>query len=151
VTINKSERLYLLLPIGTTLVVSTLALLLIPGVATITCEFLFGVTLIGIVLFRKVFRYVNERRHRSTEQSVAGKRSLDRSDVLLLLAFAAVYTAFSGMLVSAGWSVNAVRSCAFALLMIAVLIKPRIAAWRPDKIGRDDGAQSRAASDARSV
>jgi membrane protein implicated in regulation of membrane protease activity len=147
---NKLERLYLF-PIGTTLVVSTLALLLFPGVATIACEFFTGLTLIGIVLFRKVFRYVNERRDRSTEQSVAGKRSLDRSDVLLLLAFAAVYAAFSGMLVSAGWSINAVRSCGFLLLMIAVLIKPRLAAWRRDKIGQDDRPQSQSAIDARSI
>jgi hypothetical protein len=151
VTTNKSERLHLLFPIGTTLVVSTLALLLIPGVATIACEFLLGITLIGIVLFRKVFRYVRERRGRSTEQSVAGKRSLDRSDVLLLLAFAAVYAAFSGVLVSAGWSISAVRSGAFLLLMIAVLIKPRLAVWRADKIGQGDRTQSRAASGARSI
>lgn len=147
---NKLEWLYLF-PIGTTLVVSTLALLLLPGVATIACEFFTGLTLIGIVLFRKVLRYVNERRDRSPEQSVAGKRSLDRSDVLLLLAFAAVYAAFSGMLVSAGWSINAVRSSAFVLLMIAVLIKPRLATWRADKTGRIDGTQSRAASQAKSI
>ena len=149
-TTNKSERLYLF-PIGTTLVVSTLALLLIPGIATIACEFLLGLTLIGIVLFRKVFRYVRERRGRSTEQSAAGKRSLDRSDVLLLLAFAAVYAAVSGVPVSAGWSINAVRSCGFLLLMIAVLIKPRLAAWLADKIGQGDRTQSRAASRARSI
>lgn len=147
---NKLERLYLF-PIGTSLVVSTLALLVCPGVATIACEFFTGLTLIGIVLFRKVLRYVNERRDRSPEQSVTGKRSLDRSDVLLLLAFAAVYAAFSGMLVSAGWSINAVRSSAFVLLMIAVLIKPRLATWRADKTGRIDGPQSRAASHARSI
>lgn len=149
-TTNKSERLYLF-PIGATLVVSTLALLLFPGVATIACEFFTGLTLIGIVLFRKVFRYLNERHDRSPEQSVAEKRSLDRSDVLLLLAFAAVYAAISGMLVSAGWSINAVRGSAFVLLMIAVLIKPRLTAWRANKIGRVDGPQSRAASHARSI
>jgi Ca2+/Na+ antiporter len=144
---NESERLDVLFPVGASLVVSTLALVLFPGIATIACQFLIGLTLIGIFLSRKLFRYAKERRHRAIEQPTAAKRSLDRSDVLLLLGFAALYAASSGILVSAGCSINAVRSCGFLLLMIAVLVKPHVAAWRTGKIAHGDRNRTRGAND----
>ncbi len=144
---NKWEWRDLLFPVGTSLVVSTLTLLLFPGIATIAYEFLIGVTLIGIFLSRKVLRYAKERRHRSTEQPTAATRSLDRGDVVLLLCFAAVYAAFSGALVSAGWSINAVRSCAFLLLMLVVLVKPRFAAWRANDIAHGGRNRAQATND----
>lgn len=125
-----SRGLDLALPIGMTLILSTVAVLLFPGIAAVVCELLAGLVLIGIVALRKALRYARESRlNRASE--VSGTTGLvDRGDVLLLLGFAALYAGGSGFLLRAGWPNEAVRSCALCLLVILLLVKPRISARR---------------------
>jgi hypothetical protein len=123
-----SNRLDLLFPVGVSLVLSTAALLVFPGFATVACEFLVGLLLIGFFVLRTAVRYLRERGCRIVEQPSVAPRSLERSDLLLLLGFAAIYASVSGVLARAGWPLGAVRSCAFLLLIAAVLLKPRLAA-----------------------
>ncbi len=127
--LNVSDRLDLALPVGTSLIVSTVALLLFPGIATVACQLLAGLVLIGIFAARKVLRCAREKRANRMNESLTNRwMAVVRGDVLLLIAFAALYAAVSGSLRRAGWPIEAVRSCAFLLLLSALLLKPRIAA-----------------------
>lgn len=124
-------RTDLALPIGMTLILSSVAILLFPGIAAVACELVIGLVLIGIFGLRKALHYAREKRVNRVSEVPGATRILDRGDVLLLLAFAALYAGGSGILLRAGWPSEAVRSCALCLLVISLLIKPRItAAWK---------------------
>jgi hypothetical protein len=130
--LNASHRLDLALPVGTSLILSTVALLLFPGIATVACQLLAGLVLIGIFAARKVLRYAREKRANRMNESLTSRRMVVvRGDVLLLIGFAGFYAAVSGSLRRAGWPAEAVRSCAFLLLLSTLVLKPRIAArWK---------------------
>lgn len=126
-----SHRIDLALPIGMTLILSAVTSLLFPGIAAVGCELLVGLALVGICAFRKALRYAREKRADGVKVGPRNKWPLDRGDVLLLLAFAALYAGMSGFLLRAGWPSEAVRSCALFLLVISLLMKPRLtAAWK---------------------
>lgn len=130
--LNASQGVDLALPVGTSLILSTVALLLFPGVATVACQLLAGLVLIGVFAARKGLRCAREKRANRMNESLTSRRMVVVwGDVLLLIGFAAFYAAVSGSLRRAGWPVEAVRSCAFLLLLSALLLKPRIAArWK---------------------
>lgn len=128
----------LALPIGMTLILSSVAILLFPGIAAVGCELLVGLVLIATFALRKVLLYARERRVNRASEVPGSTRILDRGDVLLLLAFAALYAGGSGFLLRAGWPSEAVRSCALCLLVISLLIKPRMTArWKAQSQNQD--------------
>jgi hypothetical protein len=147
-TNSADRRLDLLaLSAGMSLILSTIALLLFPGIATVACQFLVGVILIGIFASRKLLRYVRKRGADRINEAMTSRWPLDRGDVLLLIGFAALYAAVSGSLLRAGWPAEAVRSCAFLLLLTILLLRPRIAARMKTK-ERDRLLESSAANPA---
>lgn len=127
-TTKASDRLDLALPVGISLILSTAALLLFPGLAAVACQFLVGAILVGIFVSRRVLNYARERRMERNEEPLASRRTVDRSDMLVLIAFATFYAAVSGPLTRAGWPDEAVRICALFLLLSILLLKPKIAA-----------------------
>ncbi len=131
--VTASHRFDLALPIGMSLILSTVALLLLPGLVTVACQFLIGLVLVGIFASRKLLRYARERRANPMGKSRSSRRTVDRADFLLLIGFAAFYAAVSGFLLRAGWAAEAVRSCAFLLLLSALLLRPRIAGFLKTK------------------
>lgn len=124
------HRIDLALPIGMTLILSTVTILLFPGIAAVACELFAGLVLILIFAARKAIRFARERRVSRVSEVPGTMRILDRGDVLLLLGFAGLYVGGSGFLLRAGWPNEAVRSCALCLLVISLLVKPRMAARR---------------------
>ena len=123
-----SDRLDLALPAGISLMLSTVALLLFPGLVTVACQLLIGLILVGSFISKKVLRYAKKRRADRRKGSPRNRRMVDRGDMLVLIAFATFYAAVSGPLTRAGWPGEAVRSCALFLLLSILLLKPRIAA-----------------------
>jgi membrane protein implicated in regulation of membrane protease activity len=125
---NDVRSFDLALPAGASLILSTVALLLFPRIATLACQFLAGLLLIGLFASRRLLRYVRKRRANQMNEPLISRWPLDRGDVLLLIGFAAMYAAVSGSLLRAGWPLEAVRSCAFLMLLSILLLRPKIAA-----------------------
>ena len=145
-----AHRFDLALPIGMSLILSTFALLLLPGLATLACQFLIGLVLVGIFASRNLLRYARERRANPMDQSRSSRRTVDRADFLLLIGFAAFYAAVSGFLRRAGWPIEAVRSCAFLSLLSVLLLRPRIASRLKKRITEDASLEASLMNRARS-
>lgn len=132
------HRIDLALPIGMTLILSTVTILLFPGIAAVACELFAGLVLVLIFAARKAIRFARERQVSRVSEVPGTTRILDRGDVLWLLGFAGLYAGGSGFLLRAGWPDEAVRSCALCLLVISLLVKPRITArWKTQSRNRE--------------
>lgn len=125
---NRMDRL--LLSIGASLLTSTAALLLFPGLAMIAIQLLLGLGLIGIVASKTALQYARKRRTLRMHK-VKTPRLIDRTDALLLVGVAALYAGASGYLIRHGWPVEALRCCALLLLLTVLVLRPRITGrWR---------------------
>ena len=143
----KADRLpNLALPAGASLILSALALVLFPRLATVACQFLAGLVLVGLFAARRLLRYARERRVSHINKPLPrNARTTDRGDVLVLIGVAALYIGISGSLLKSGWPIEAVRSCALFLLVILLLLRPRLTLWKPRLTRRYpvEGASSR--------
>ena len=147
---STSHRFDLAFPIGMSLILSTVALLLLPGLATVACQFSIGLVLVGLFASRKLLRYARERGANPIDKSPSSKRTVDRVDLLLLIGFAAFYAAISGFLMRAGWPAEAVRGCAFLLLLSVLLLRPRLASRLKKRITEDASLEASLMNRARS-
>lgn len=129
---NNLDRLHnLALPAGSSLILSTIALLLFPRLTTVACQLFLGFVLIGVFASRQALRYTKQRRAARMSNSLPTKAwTINRGDVFVLIGVAALYIGVSPFLLKNGWPIDAVRSCALFLLVTLLLLKPRLAVWK---------------------